>query len=186
MDAEKLGRSRILNILFKPAGASMESRLRHRLFPPRKTLQGADLKPGQTVLEVGCGSGFFTLPAAEMIGESGCLVAMDPLSVFVDRVTEKVRDAGLKNVEVLRRDALKTQLESESVDVVLLFGVLPALTLPLNKLLPEMYRVLKRGGILALWMFPISFGVPNSITRSGLFASLGKRNGVYTYRRREG
>jgi demethylmenaquinone methyltransferase/2-methoxy-6-polyprenyl-1,4-benzoquinol methylase len=160
----------------------MESRLRNWLFPPKVTLRGAGLQPGQTVLEVGCGTGFFTLPAAEMIGESGHLIAMDPLSDFADRVTKKVRDAGLNNVEVLRRDALNTELETASVDLILLFGVLPFPTLPLDRLLPEMHRVLKAGGTLAVWMFPISFGVPKSIARSGLFVPLGKKNGVCTFR----
>ena len=164
----------------------MESRLRRWLFPPEKTLRGADVKPGQIVLEVGCGTGFFTLPAAEMIGESGHLIAMDTLSDFVDRVTKKVRDADLKNVEVLRRDALNTGLESASIDLVLLFGVVPFPTLPLGRLLPEMHRVLKEEGTLAVWLFPTSAGVPKTILRSGLFTGLGKKSGVYTYRRCEG
>ena len=186
MDTEQLGQSRFMNFLFKPAGMSMESRMRRWLMPPKKTLQGADVKSGQTVLEVGCGTGFFTLPVAEMIGESGRLIAMDPVSIFVDRVARKVRDAGLNNVEVLRRDALSTELEAASVDLVLLFGVLPFPTLPLDQLLPEMHRVLKAGGTLAVWMFPVSFGVPESILQSGLFTDLGKKNGVYTFRRSEG
>ena len=186
MDAEKLGRSRFLNLFFRPAGAAMESRLRRWLFDPEKTLRGAGVKAGQTVLEVGCGTGFFTLPAAEMIGEAGHLIAMDPLSDFVDRVAGKVRDAGLGNVEVVRRDALNTGLESASIDLVLLFGVVPYPTLPLDRLLPEMHRVLKAEGILAVWLFPISFGVPAAILRSGLFTGLGKKSGVYTYRRSGG
>ena len=185
MDTEQLGLSRFMNFIFKPAGATMESRLRRWLMPPEKTLQAANVGHGQTVLEVGCGSGFFTLPCAEMIGESGHLIAMDPLLVFVDRVAKKIQDADLNNVEVIRRDALNTKLEATSVDVALLFGVLPFPTLPLDTLLPEMHRVLKVGGTLAVWMYPISFGVPTSILRSGLFTKLGKKNGVYTYRRSE-
>ena len=185
MDTEQLGQSRFLNILFKPAGWSMESRLRHWLMPPKKTLLGAGIGLGQTVLEVGCGTGFFTLPAAEMIGENGQLIAMDPLSDYVDRVKNKVQDAGLNNVNVLKRDALNTKLDAASVDVVLLFGVLPYPTLPLDKLLPEMHRVLKSRGTLAVWMFPISFGVPEAISRSGLFTNPEKKNGVYTFSRSE-
>ena len=164
----------------------MESRLRHWLFDPKKTLRDADVKPGQTVLEVGCGTGFFTLPAAEILGESGHLIAMDPLSDYVDRVTTKVQDAGLKNVEVIRRDALNTELESTSIDLVLLFGVVPFPTLPLGRLLPEMHRVLKVDGTLAVWLFPSSAGVTAFILRSGLFTKLGKKNGVYTYKRSGG
>jgi demethylmenaquinone methyltransferase/2-methoxy-6-polyprenyl-1,4-benzoquinol methylase len=183
MDAEQLGKSRFLNLLFKPSGAVMESRLRRWLFDPRRTLRGADLRPKQTVLEVGCGTGFFTLLAAEMIGDDGHLIAMDSLSNFVDRVSEKVKDAGLKNVEVVRRDALNTRLASASVDVVLLFGVVPFPTLPLSRLLPEMHRVLREEGTLAVWLFPVSPGVPTSILKSGLFTDLGKKHGVYRYRR---
>lgn len=182
MDAEKLGRSRILNFLARPGGAVMKSRIRHWLFDPRKTLQGANIKPGQTVLEVGSGTGFFTIPAAAMIGEHGHLIAMDPLSDFVDVVKNKVCDAGLKNVEILRRDALDTRLDASSVDLVLLFGVVPFPTLPLSRLLPEMHRVLRVDGTMAVWLFPTSAGVPASILRSGLFAAAGKKNGVYNYR----
>ncbi|MCP4316047.1 MAG: class I SAM-dependent methyltransferase [Hyphomicrobiales bacterium] len=183
MDTEKLGQSRIMNCLARAGGATMESRLRHWLFDPNRTLRGAGIRAGQTVLEVGCGTGFFTLPAAGMLGENGHLIAMDPLSDFVDRVRAKVQEAGLNNVEIMRRDALKTGLEATSVDLVLLFGVVPFPTLPLNRLLPEMHRVLKADGTLAVWLFPAPAGVPTAIVRSGLFAELGKSNGVYTYRR---
>ena len=183
MDIEKLGNSRFMNLLTRPAGAIMESRLRGWLLPPEKTLRGTDVRPGQRVLEVGCGTGFFTLAAAEMIGESGHLVAIDPLSDFVDRVAEKVREAGLTNAEVLKREALNTGLETASMDLILLFGVVPFPTLPLDRLLPEMHRILKPGGTLAAWLFPTTAGVPSAIRRSGLFSERGKKNGVYSYRR---
>ncbi len=183
MDAKKLGKIRFLNRFFSLAGKIMESRLRRWLMPPERTLRGAGLEPGQTVLEAGCGTGFFTLDAAEMIGETGNLIALDPLNDFVERVKEKVAKAGLGNVEVMRRDALETGLEMASVDVALLFGVLPFPTLPLDRLLPEMHRVLKAGGRLAVWQFPAPTGVPKAIARSGLFDALGKKNGVYTFRR---
>ena len=185
MNTEQLGQSKLLNFLFKPAGWLMEHRLRHWLMPPKKTLAGAGINSGQTVLEVGCGTGFFTLAAAEMIGESGKLIAMEPLSDYARRVRKKIQDTGLNKVEVLQRDALDTRLDPASVDLVLLFGVLPYPTLPLDKLLPEMHRVMTEDGILAVWMFPISFSVPDAISRSGLFAKLGMKNGVYTFRRCE-
>ena len=91
MNTEDLGNSKILNVLFKPAGRMMESRLRKWLMNPVKTLQGAGIEPGQTVLEVGCGTGFFTIPAAEMIGDQGCLVAMDALSDYTIGCQKKYR-----------------------------------------------------------------------------------------------
>ncbi len=183
MNTEDLGNSKIMNLLFKPAGVMMGSGLRHWLANPVKTLRGADIQPGQTVLEVGCGTGFFTIAAAQLIGDQGCLVAMDPLSDYIERVSKKVPAADLTNVRVVKRDALDTRLDAASIDMVLLFGVIPFPSLPLNRLLPEMHRVLKPEGSLAVWLFPISFGVPKSILRSGLFTYISKRNGVYNYKR---
>lgn len=183
MDAEKLGKSRFLNLFFKPSGAIMESRLRGWLMPPEKTLARAGVTAGQTLLEVGCGTGFFTLTAARMIGEGGHLTAIEPLATFAERVQVKIRDAGCDNVEVLRRDALESGLEDACIDLVLLLGVLPYPTLPLDRLLPEMHRVLKADGRLAVWLFPFSMGVPSSIAASGLFSELDRGNGVYCYRK---
>jgi len=183
MNTEDLGNSKILNLLFKPAGMMMESRLRQWLMNPAKTLRGAGIEPGQTVLEVGCGTGFFTISAAELIGDQGCLVAMDALSDYTNRVSKKVQSAGLKNVRVVKRDALDTGLDAASIDKVLLFGVIPFPFLPLNRLLPEMHRVIKPEGSLAVWLFPVSGWVPKRILQSGLFTFVSRRNGVYNYRR---
>jgi demethylmenaquinone methyltransferase/2-methoxy-6-polyprenyl-1,4-benzoquinol methylase len=183
LNTEDLGNSKILNLLFKPAGLMMGSRARRWLFNPIRTLQGADIQPGLTVLEVGCGTGFFTIPAAQLLGDEGSLVAMDALSDFVKQVSQKVKSADLRNVQVVKRDALNTGLVAASIDTALLFGVLPWPALPLNRLLPEMHRVLKAEGRLAVWLFPVSGWVPKSILRSGLFTYIGKQNGVYNYRR---
>jgi demethylmenaquinone methyltransferase/2-methoxy-6-polyprenyl-1,4-benzoquinol methylase len=171
MNTEDLGNSRFINLIFKPAGMVMKSRLRHRIYNPVKTLQGAGIQAGQTVLEAGCGTGFFTIPAARLIGKEGSLVAIDALSDYVDKVLTQVREANLTNVNVVKGDALDTKLPAESIDTALLFGVIPFPSLPLNRLLPEMHRILKPEGRLAVWLFPVSFGVPRSLLRSGLFTS---------------
>lgn len=183
MTTEQLGRSKFLNWLFRPAGFAMESRARRLLHDPERILRGADVRPGQTVLEVGSGTGFFTIPAARLIGDDGRLIAMEPLSTYVERLSGKLETAGLRNVSVMQRDALATGLDTASIDRALLFGVLPFPTLPLNRLLPEMHRILKPDGLLALWQFPIAGWVPGAIRRSTMFDFVEKTHGVYTYRR---
>jgi demethylmenaquinone methyltransferase/2-methoxy-6-polyprenyl-1,4-benzoquinol methylase len=183
MNTEDLGNSKMLNLLFKPAGMLMGSRVRRWLMKPEKTLKAAGIRPGQSVLEVGCGTGFFTIPAARMIGDDGCLVAMDALADYTRQVSKKVEVAGLKNVRVVKHDALNTGLDDASMDIALLFGVLPWPALPLSRLLPEMHRVIKPEGFMAVWLFPVSGWVPGAILRSGLFTFASKRNGVYNYRR---
>ncbi len=183
MNEANLGRSRVLNLLLKPAGWAMESRFRRLLHNPDRIVKAADVRSGQTVLEVGSGTGFFTPSAARLIGSSGKLIAMEPLSSYAERLREKAEVESLQNVEVVCRDALETGLANESVDRVLLFGVLPFPSLPLEKLLPEMHRVLKSEGILALWQFPADGWVPGSIGRSGMFSHLARNKGVHLFRR---
>ena len=185
MKTVDLGNSKILNLLFKPAGLLMGSKVRQWIFDPVKTLRGAAIQPGQTILEVGCGTGFFTIPTAQLIGDQGCLVAMDVSSGFIEQVSKKVQNADLKNVRIIKRDALDTGLDTASIDKVLLLGVIPFPLLPLGRLLPEMHRVLNPEGTLAVWLFPpvVHFWVPKSIRQSGLFTYVRKQNGVYNYRK---
>jgi ubiquinone/menaquinone biosynthesis C-methylase UbiE len=178
---QALGDSRIGKLWIRGLGAAMESRFRYRFFGPIKILQGADIHPGQTVLEVGCGTGFFTIPAAQWIGDQGCLVAMDILAASIEVVAEKVQTANLKNVRVVQADAMNTKLDAQSIDAVLLFGVIPAPMLPLNRLLPEMHRILKPEGTLAVWP-PVPVWLPRSILRSELFTYTCKRTGVFNFR----
>ncbi len=182
MDAETIAKSTIGKLYVKVLAAGMESRFRYRFFGPLNILRGADLRPGQIVLEVGCGTGYFTPPTARLLSEQGCLVAMDVLSDSVELVSRKAQTAKLTNVRVVKGDALNTDFEAESFDTVLLFGVIPAPMLPLSRLLPEMHRVLKVEGSLAVWP-PVPGWLPHSIVQSGLFALISQRNGVHNFRR---
>jgi len=120
MNIEAFANSKITNVVFRVIGAAMESRFRYRFFGPMTILRGADIQPGQTVLEVGCGTGFYTVSAAQLIGGQGCLIAMDVLPVAIERVRKKMQTANLKNVSVVKGDAMNTELDAESVDAVLL------------------------------------------------------------------
>jgi ubiquinone/menaquinone biosynthesis C-methylase UbiE len=160
----------------------MESRFRYRFFNPMKILQGVGNLNGQTVLEIGCGTGFFTIPASGFIGNQGSLVAMDILSESVNEVSKKVQAAKLQNVRVVKGDALDTTLEAKSFNTIILFGVIPAPMLPLPRILTEMHRVLKPEGILAVWP-QVPFIFPCMILKSGLFSLAYKRNGVSNFKR---
>jgi len=180
MNIEALANSKIGKIGVKVAGAMMESRLRYKFFGPMKFVRSADIRPGQTVLEVGGGTGFYTVSIAQLIGDQGCLVTMDVLSDYIEMISKRVQAAELNNVQVVKRDAMNTRLDAESFDTVLLFSVIPSPTLPLKQFLPEMHRILKPEGMLAVTTFP---WVHRSIRRSGLFTYIKKRNFVHNYRR---
>lgn len=116
-----------------------------------------------------------------MIGNDGSLTAMDILPISVETVTEKVRQANLSDVvRVVKGDALDTKSEKESLDEVIIFGVIPSPMLPLDKLLEEMHRVLRSGGIMAVW--PPNW-LHDAIVQSGRFKYVNKQNGVSNYQR---
>ena len=183
MNTEALAKSRIGQIFIRVMAAIMESRLRYKFFGPTKVLQGAGIRPGMKVLEVGCGTGFFTTTAAQMLGEQGSLIAMDVLPISVETVTKKVQAAGLSNVQIIKGNALDTKLENEGLDEVIIFGVIPAPMLPMEKLLVEMHRILRPGGVMAVW--PPSW-VHRRIAKSRWFKFVGKKNSVYSYQRADG
>ena len=70
MNMEAFAETRLGHGLLRALAAVMESRLRYRFFGPQQALEGAGIRSGQTILEVGCGTGFFTLPAARATGKS--------------------------------------------------------------------------------------------------------------------
>ena len=160
----------------------MESPLRRKLNNPVKILKGGRIRPGQKVLEVGCGTGYFTTSAAKLVEDKGLIHAIDIYPPSIECVTRKVRDAHLTNVKVSNADAMDTKLQSSSFDLILLFGVIPAPVLSLDRLLSEMHRLLKPEGALAVWtLFP--WWSPTSVTRSRLFTYTVKENGVYNFQK---
>lgn len=181
MNTESYAKSTIGKLSIRLLAKLMESHFRYRFFNPIKILQGVDNLYGKTVLEIGCGTGFFTIPAAGIIGDQGSLVAMDILSESVDHVSTKVQSSKLQNVRVVKGDALNTNLETESFQTVILFGVIPAPMVPINQLLPEMHRVLKPEDILAVWP-PVPW-LSGSIIKTGLFSFIVKKNSVLNFKK---
>ena len=115
---------------------------------PYKALNAAGLAPGQEVLEVGCGPGFFTIPAARIVGEKGSVHALDISPLAVERVQRKIEEEGVGNVKTMLADAARTGLPDRSFDLVFLFGLDHAIG-NLDDIFAELHRLLKPAGILA-------------------------------------
>ena len=115
---------------------------------PNKALHAAGLQPGQQVLEVGCGPGFFTIPAARIVGEQGLVYALDVNPLAIARVRKKFREANVTNVKTVLADAAQTGLPDASFDLIFLFG-LEHYRGDMKRILTEADRLLKPAGILA-------------------------------------
>src|SRR5262245_56657585 len=60
----------------------------------------AGLKPGEVVLDLGCGAGIDTLIAARLVGPSGRVIGLDMTPEMVERARRNASDAGLQNIEI--------------------------------------------------------------------------------------
>jgi demethylmenaquinone methyltransferase/2-methoxy-6-polyprenyl-1,4-benzoquinol methylase len=179
MNTETFSKTLAGKIFIRLLAKAMESRFRYRFYPPGKILNGTSDLSGLTVLEIGCGTGFFTIPISKLVGDNGSLTSIDILQESVDHVSRKVENARLNNVHVFKRNVLNTELNTGTFDMVILFGIVPAPMLPLDETLSEIYRVLKPKGALAVW--PPIPGLRKSIQRHGLFSLINKKNSVLNF-----
>ena len=106
------------------------------------------LQPGATLADIGCGDGFFSLPAAKMVGDTGLIYALDASPEAISSLKEKVAAAGLKNIRTFIADAERTVVCDRCADVVLMANVLHDFEHPLL-VLANAIKILKPGGILA-------------------------------------
>jgi len=100
----------------------LDNKFRRWIHNPRKIL-GSYLKEGMTVLDIGCGPGFFSLDIARTVGRSGRVIACDVQEGMLQKVRNKIHGTELEQRITLHR-CQKNKIDlSEHVDFVLAFYV---------------------------------------------------------------
>jgi ubiquinone/menaquinone biosynthesis C-methylase UbiE len=105
----------------------------------------ADLRPGQRVLDLGCGRGATLFPAAAAVGPEGSVLGTDLADEMVALLAADIERRGVVNASVRQLDAHALDLEDESFDVVLSGFLLHLLPRP-EQAAAEIWRVLRPGG----------------------------------------
>jgi ubiquinone/menaquinone biosynthesis C-methylase UbiE len=108
-----------------------------------------DPKPGQTILELGAGTGETGFEAARRIGDSGRLISTDLPPAMVEVAKRRAREMGIENAEFRVVDAQHIDLDTDSVDGILCRWAYMLMPDPAAAL-AESRRVLRPGGRLAL------------------------------------
>jgi ubiquinone/menaquinone biosynthesis C-methylase UbiE len=125
--------------------AFLDSKKRENLIPPEELISQMPIEKNHTLLDVGAGSGFFTLPMAE--STSSKVYAMDPDRRMLSIIEEKAKEKGLNNIELLEDYLENLSLQNDSIDFVMASLILHEVS-SLSKALSKIYEVLKTGGHL--------------------------------------
>ena len=123
------------------------SSLAEQSFGCGNPLEDADLKPGETVLDLGCGAGLDLLLASEAVGPDGHVIGVDMTDEMLDAAKENLK--GRDHILLVKGYLEDLPLEEESVDVVISNCVIN-LSPDKGKVLSEAWRVLRPGGRLSV------------------------------------
>jgi predicted methyltransferase len=120
------------------------------LFARRHEIVAAcQIKPGQTVADIGAGTGLFTRLFSEAVGKEGRVIAVDISQKFLDHIKTTSSEAGQRNVDTLLATADSTRLPAESVDIAFICDTYHHFEFPL-KTMASLQRALKPGGRVVL------------------------------------
>ncbi|MFA6553939.1 MAG: methyltransferase domain-containing protein [Candidatus Paceibacterota bacterium] len=115
---------------------------------PASNLSKLGLNDGMKVVDLGAGSGFYTIEAAKRVGGSGRVYAVDVIKELLERIRSHGASQGLRNIEVVWGNAEKiggTKLREATADRVIVSNILFQVE-KLDEFVLEVKRILKPGG----------------------------------------
>ena len=121
-----------------------------------EVLKATELKLGDSFLDAGCGDGYISLEASNIVGDNGSVYALDVYPESIETVKKEIKTRNLVNIETILADITETiPLDAEIIDIVLMANVLHGFVSEgeVEEVMNNISRVLKPGGIFAVVEF---------------------------------
>lgn len=127
----------------------LEDPARKVWLPPAEVLSSLALRSGDTIADVGAGTGYFSLPLAQAVGLEGKVYAVDAQAEMIEHLRRKLQDGSVSNVDLIQAEAESTALPDGSCDLIFLANVWHELA-DRSAVLNESRRILKHRGRIAV------------------------------------
>lgn len=129
--------------------SKLDNDWRRQNLPPNKTLERLGLKPFDTVADIGCGIGYFSIPAAEMLTDRNKVFALDTSEEMLAEVEKRALVGGVTNVITINTEEYDLKLPDDSITFAVLVNVLHEIN-DRKRFIGEIKRILKQEGRLAV------------------------------------
>lgn len=135
-----------------------------------------------TVLEVGPGSGTYTMGAARRVGAQGRLVTVDIEPKMIERVRRRAEAEGLENIEARVANVYDLPFEDGTFDVVYMIAVIGEIPEP-QRAIQEFHRVLSPSGMLVFseLLLDPDYPLANALVRMAASAAFRLREKIGTF-----
>jgi predicted methyltransferase len=146
-----------------------------------QVVRALNIRAGETVADIGAGSGYYALRLSPVVGPEGRILAEDVTPAYLAELAAAVRRAGAANVEVIRGEAHDPRLPPRSVDAAVLVHMYHEISQPFG-LLYNLAAAMKPGGRIGIVdadEIPSRHGTPPALLRCEL-AALGYRETGFT------
>ncbi len=135
---------------FDPANINrLDNEWRRQNIPPQPTLEKLGLTSADIVADIGCGIGYFTIPAAGMLASENMVYALDTSDQMLEEVKKRMSAADISNITAIKTSEYDLKLPEKSVTFALLVNVLHEIE-DKAQFVTEVRRILKPEGKIAI------------------------------------
>jgi ubiquinone/menaquinone biosynthesis C-methylase UbiE len=102
----------------------LDSPERRKILPPREILCEMGLHEGDIFLDIGAGIGYFSFPAAEIVGKNGKIIATDVSKEMIQELRKRIDNTHIQNIDARQSDGYDIMVEDRSVTFAFMSTVL--------------------------------------------------------------